>query len=147
MNPACASAPVPKTGLSRVTFARLKRLNASATKSRRAVLPTGKYFRTRKSVFISSGLLKELRPNPKGRAETGKAPLRFESRPVSGLTGRPLSIRENRGHLDVPENPRDPVVLGGLAGFFVADGQFPKCIEHEPVLLVLPRQSPVGSQV
>ena len=43
-------------------------------------------------MFASIGLLKALRPNPKGREDSGKAPLRLESMPVSGFTGRPLSM-------------------------------------------------------
>src|SRR5215472_14028864 len=43
--------PAPSTGLMRVIFVWLRRLKASATRSRWAVLVTGKYFKTRKSML------------------------------------------------------------------------------------------------
>jgi len=89
--PGKAVVPRPKTGLICATFALLKRLNASATTSSLAVSPKGKYFRTRKSMLASIGVLNELRPKPKGREDKGNASLPFESIPVKGFTGRPLS--------------------------------------------------------
>src|SRR5262249_46762276 len=82
-----ATDPEPKTGLTCATFARLKRLKASATISSLAVSPNGRYFRTRKSTFASTGVLNELRPKPRGREDSGNASLPFESTPVSGFTG------------------------------------------------------------
>src|SRR5258706_436024 len=52
-NPAKGVGPAPKIGLIWATFVRFSRLKASATMSRRAVLPNGMNFKTRKSMFAS----------------------------------------------------------------------------------------------
>ena len=72
-------------------FARFKRLKASATTSSLAVSPNGKYFRARKSIFASLGLLNESRPKLSEREDSGYASFPFQSIPVKGFTGRPLS--------------------------------------------------------
>ncbi len=49
--------------------------------------PNGKYFTTRRSMVTIPGSLIEFLPNSSGLADSGKAPLRFESSPVIGFTG------------------------------------------------------------
>ena len=79
-----------ETGLIAETFGWLKRLKNSATRSRCAVFPNGKYLSTRKSAFASHGVLTEFLPNASGLDESGNAWLLFESTPVRGFATRPL---------------------------------------------------------
>ncbi len=95
-NPAIGLNPVPKNGLSPLTLSRLNRLNASATKSSPLCPPTLKYLSARKSTVAKLGVRSELRAKPNGRDESGNAWFRFESTPVSGLTGRPLPLLDHR---------------------------------------------------
>ena len=44
----------------------------------------------RRSSVTIRGVSMESRPKPSGRAASGKAPARLESKPVNGSTGRPL---------------------------------------------------------
>src|SRR5580700_8248552 len=90
-NPRIGERLEPKTGLIWATLARLKRLKDSATRSKCRDSPKGKYFRMRRSRVTSGGVSREFLPKPTGRAESGNASLTFESKPVNGSTGRPLS--------------------------------------------------------
>jgi len=91
LNPVIGIGPEPNTELIWDTFVRLNRLKNSATRSRRFAPPNGKYLSTRKSAVNSVGVSREFLPRVSGLAESGKAWLRFVSRPVSGFSGRPLS--------------------------------------------------------
>src|SRR6267378_1555506 len=83
LNPGMGVKPVPNTELICDTFKRLNRLKDSATRSRRFAPPNGKYLSTRKSTVNSVGVSREFLPRVSGLAESGKAWLRFASRPVS----------------------------------------------------------------
>src|SRR5262245_48486964 len=91
LNPGIGVKAEPNTGLISEAFALLNRLKNSATRSRCFAAPNGKYLRTRKFIVISRGVLKEFLPRLNGRDDRGKVWVRFESRPVNGSSGRPLS--------------------------------------------------------
>jgi len=81
----------PNIGLSCATCARLKRLKASATKSKRLDSPNEMYFSTRRSIVTMAGVCSEFVRRAGGLDERGNAPARLESRPVDGFTVRPLA--------------------------------------------------------
>jgi hypothetical protein len=58
LNPGIGVKPEPNTGLIWETFGLLNKLKNSATTSRR-LPPNGKYFRTRRSIVASAGVLRE----------------------------------------------------------------------------------------
>src|SRR5579864_1759615 len=82
----------PNQGPTWTTFVRLSRLNDSATASSFPCSPILKNFNTRRSSTAVDGVMRLLRGKPRGRDESGNVCVRFESKPVSGSTRRPLPI-------------------------------------------------------
>ena len=55
--------------------------------------------------------------------------------------------RENRGKLNVAEDADEPSTRSRVAVLFFADRQLPQRVEHESLLLVLPRRPSFGGEV
>src|ERR1035437_2525022 len=56
---------------------------------------------------------------------------------------------ENWRDLNVPKNPRQPALPLSLScsNLFIANGQFPKRIEHQAMALILARKNPFGGNI
>ena len=93
------------------------------------------------------GVSSEFRPNPGGRADSGKGWLSFESIPGEGVGGAATLHRDDGSDLEMAEDARHPIGVRRLAILFVADGKLPQRVEYEPVALVLQAECPLGPEI